>query len=82
MRVAGAADNRYTMDLLPALRRSTTPKLLIWGEDDGFQKVEYAERFAAEIPRTTLIRIPEAGHIPMENAPDRIATALADFFTT
>ncbi|MGI5466304.1 alpha/beta fold hydrolase [Streptomyces sp. CA-132043] len=30
--LAGAADNRYTLDLVPALQRSTTPKLLIWGK--------------------------------------------------
>ncbi|MFE3456652.1 alpha/beta fold hydrolase [Nocardiopsis aegyptia] len=81
MTLAGAADSRYTRDLVPALRRSTTPKLLVWGEDDGFQKVEYAERFAAEMPNTTLLRIPDAGHIPTENAPDRIGRALGDFFT-
>jgi pimeloyl-ACP methyl ester carboxylesterase len=79
--MAGAADSRYTLDLVPALRRSTTPKLLIWGEDDSFEKVEYAERFASEIPRTTLIRIPDAGHIPTENAPGQIARALIDFLT-
>jgi pimeloyl-ACP methyl ester carboxylesterase len=78
--LAGAADCRYTMELLPALRRSTTPKLLVWGEDDGFQKVSYAERFVSEIPHTRLIRIADAGHIPMENAPSRVALALADFF--
>ncbi|NGN65954.1 alpha/beta hydrolase [Streptomyces sp. A7024] len=78
--LAGAADSRYTLDLVPALRRSTIPKLLIWGEDDAHEKVEYAERFAAEIPHTTLVRIPEADHIPTENAPDRIARALAGFF--
>lgn len=80
MNLAGAADCRYTMELLPALSRSATPKLLIWGEDDDFQKVAYAERFASEIPHTALIRIPDAGHIPMENAPGRVARALADFF--
>jgi pimeloyl-ACP methyl ester carboxylesterase len=81
MALAGAADDRYTLDLVPALQRSTTPKALVWGEDDGFQKVEYAERFAAEIPRTTLLRVPDAGHIPTENAPGRVGRALADFFT-
>lgn len=79
--MAGAAHSRYTLDLVPTLRRSTTPKLLIWGEDDRFEKVDYAEKFASEIPRTTLIRIPEATHIPTENAPDQIAHALANFFT-
>ncbi|GHH43910.1 alpha/beta fold hydrolase [Streptomyces candidus] len=79
--LAGAADNRYTLDLVPALQRSTTPKLLIWGEDDPHETVEYAHRFASEIPHATLIRIPNAEHIPTENAPDRIGSALAHFFT-
>ncbi|MFJ2197224.1 alpha/beta fold hydrolase [Streptomyces violaceusniger] len=39
------------------------------------------ERFASEIPHTTLIRIPDADHIPTENAPGRIARALVDFCT-
>ncbi|MBE1532339.1 alpha/beta fold hydrolase [Actinomadura algeriensis] len=78
--MAGAADSRYTLELVPALRRSTAPKLLIWGEDDGFEKVEYAEKFASEVPRTTLVRTPEADHIPTEIAPVRIGRALADFF--
>ncbi|WP_329580612.1 alpha/beta fold hydrolase [Streptomyces sp. NBC_01361] len=81
MAMVGAADNRYTRDAVPALRQNATPKLLIWGEDDDFQKVEYAERFASEIPHTTLVRIPDAGHIPTENAPGPIAHALVDFFT-
>jgi pimeloyl-ACP methyl ester carboxylesterase len=78
--MAGAAESRYTLDLVPALQRSTAPKLLVWGEDDGFEKVEYAEKFASEVPRTTLIRIPGADHIPTENAPEQIARALIDFF--
>jgi pimeloyl-ACP methyl ester carboxylesterase len=82
MVLAGAADSRYTLDLTPALQRSSVPKLLVWGEDDAFQKVEYAERFAAEFPHTALIRIPDAGHIPTENAPDRIGRALSEFFLT
>ncbi|WP_329119453.1 alpha/beta fold hydrolase [Streptomyces sp. NBC_01465] len=81
MAMVGAADNRYTRDAVPALRQNTTPKLLVWGEDDDFQKVEYAERFASEMPHTTLIRIPDAGHIPTENAPDQIGRVLAGFFT-
>lgn len=79
--LAGAADSRYTLELLPRLRESTTPKLLVWGEDDPFQTVDYAERFAAEIPGTKLVRIPAAGHIPTENNPTAVARALADFFT-
>lgn len=80
--MVAAADSRYTLDLVPALRQSTTPKLLLWGEDDRFEKVEYAERFAAQIPQTSLVRIPAAAHIPTENAPGQVAGALIEFFTS
>ncbi|MFI7642092.1 alpha/beta fold hydrolase [Nonomuraea sp. NPDC049400] len=80
MALAGAADSRYTLDLVPALKADETPKLLVWGADDPFQEVRYAERFVAEIPNCTLVRIPGAGHIPMENDPAGVARALADFF--
>ncbi|CAB3760064.1 alpha/beta fold hydrolase [Paraburkholderia solisilvae] len=79
--LARAADARYTLELVPALRASAVPKLLVWGEDDAFQKVEYAERFVREIPHTTLVRIAAAGHIPTENNPQAVAHALIGFFT-
>ena len=79
--MVAAADSRYTLDLVPALQHSPTPKLLIWGEDDRFEKVEYAEKFVAQIPHSTLVRIPEAAHIPTENAPGQVASALIDFCT-
>ena len=66
--------------MLPALLQSKMPKRLVWGEDDGFQTIDYAERYAHEIPETTLIRIKAAGHIPMENNPKAVAGALAEFF--
>ena len=79
MRLAGAAHHRYTEELVPELQQSSTPKLLVWGEDDTFQRISYAERFVAEIPRSTLVRVPRAGHIPMENDPTTIARAISDF---
>jgi pimeloyl-ACP methyl ester carboxylesterase len=78
--MARAASSCYTLDLVPALRRSVVPKLLVWGEEDRFEKVEYAERFVAEVPQARLVRVPGARHIPTENAPDLVARALIDFF--
>ena len=49
-------------------------------EDDAFQTVDYAERYAREIPVSVLVRIKSAGHIPMENDPKAVAGALAEFF--
>src|SRR6266481_6350016 len=78
--LAGAADHRYTMEMLPALLQSKTPKLLVWGVDDPFQTIDYAERYAREIPDTRLVRIKSAGHIPMENDPEAVAGSLTEFF--
>ncbi|MEV4397354.1 alpha/beta hydrolase [Nonomuraea sp. NPDC049607] len=80
MALAGAADSRHTLDLMPALLACDAPKLLVWGEDDTFQKVGYAQRFADEVPNTTLVRVAKAGHIPMENDPAMVARTLAAFF--
>ena len=78
--LARAADNRYTMELMPVTRESLSPKLLVWGEDDEFQRVDYAERYAREVPETRLVRIESAGHIPMENDHEAVADALTGFF--
>jgi pimeloyl-ACP methyl ester carboxylesterase len=80
MALAGAADPRYTLELVGDLAAAAVPTLLLWGEDDTFQRVEFAERYAAEIPGATLQRIPGSGHIPMESAPDASAAALAGWF--
>ena len=80
MALAGAADPRYTLELVDDLRRAAVPTLLVWGEDDTFQRVQFAERYAAEIPGATLRRIAGSGHIPMESAPGETAAALAGWF--
>jgi hypothetical protein len=42
------------MEMLPALLQSKTPKLLVWGENDSFQTVDYAERYAGRYLRQRL----------------------------
>jgi pimeloyl-ACP methyl ester carboxylesterase len=62
------------------LKEMGLPTLLLWGEEDEFQPIDYARRFDREIPRTRLVVVPDARHIPMEDAPERTGTALANFF--
>src|SRR5262249_48079117 len=78
--MAISADSRYTLALVPALKASPKSKLLIWGEDDSFQKVEFAERFVQEIPNSRLIRIHKAGHIPTATDSEVIAAEMQKFF--
>jgi pimeloyl-ACP methyl ester carboxylesterase len=78
--LTGAADNRYPLELLLGLRQSGRPKKLVWGEDDVFQTIDYAEIFAAEISASRLVRIRSAGDIPLENNPRGVAAAPAGLF--
>ncbi|WP_411374070.1 alpha/beta fold hydrolase [Arthrobacter sp. MPF02] len=75
MAMAAAADPRYTLDLLPALKSAAVPTRLIWGRDDDFQKVTFARRYVAELPSSDLVEV--AGkHIPMEDSAQEIAAAM------
>ncbi len=77
MAMAGAADSRYTLDLVPALQAAGIPTRLVWGRDDGFQKVEFAHRYVAEIPGADLVEV--AGkHIPTEDSPKAVAAAMLE----
>lgn len=80
MAMAAAADPRYTLDLVDGLVARALPTLLVWGEDDEFQKVEYAERFVQQVPGARLERVP-GRHIPQEDSTERVGSLLADFVT-
>jgi pimeloyl-ACP methyl ester carboxylesterase len=78
MAMAAAADPRFTLDLVDGLVERALPTLLVWGEDDEFQKLEFAERFVSRVPEASLERV--AGrHIPQEDSPDRVAALLREF---
>lgn len=85
MAMAAAADNRYTLELVDGLkeraRKDAMSTLLLWGMDDGFQRVEYAERYARALPETNLLQLP-GRHIPQEDSPAPVAAALAEFFAS
>jgi pimeloyl-ACP methyl ester carboxylesterase len=78
--LAAAADSRYTMELVEPLRKSGLPILLVWGEEDSAQPIEYARRFARVFPQARLVAVPGAGHIPMEDDPEMVGATLAGFF--
>lgn len=45
------------------------PALVMWGEQDAWVPVEWAHRFAADLPHAELVVYPDAGHVPMEEIP-------------
>lgn len=45
------------------------PTLVMWGGQDPWIPVEWAHRFAADLPNAEVVVYPEAGHVPMEEIP-------------
>ena len=63
------------------LKGIENPTLVVWGSDDRFFPVSHYERAVAEIPEAEGVRIPDCGHLPGVDAPERYTEILADWFT-
>ncbi len=61
------------------LHRIGVPTLLVWGANDGIVTPRYGEAYRALIPGAKLAVIPEAGHLPHIEQPDRFSQLLNDF---
>lgn len=57
------------------LARVSAPTLVLWGDKDVAVPPEHGDRFIADMPNARLVRYPDLGHIPQEEAP---AQTLAD----
>lgn len=57
----------------------TAPTLLMWGEKDIWVPPELSELWLANISGSTLITYPDAGHVPMEEIPDKTLQDALDF---
>ena len=79
IRDATALNTNLTTEITPLLTQIAVPTLIVWGEDDRFQAVKYAERRAADIPDATLVRIPNARHFVMFDQADEVARQVAAF---
>ena len=61
-----------------ALARIRQPVLLVWGDDDVFQRPVAAARSIVSIPDSRLVRIAGAGHAPWLQALDRTGSAIGE----
>ncbi len=61
------------------LHRASMPSLFIRGESDGVVCQEYLDRYAALLPNAQIVRIPEAGHAPQIEQPERFNAAVRAF---
>jgi pimeloyl-ACP methyl ester carboxylesterase len=58
------------------------PTLLLWGARDLMVPVAAADRFAADIPGSRLVRFEALGHLPQEEDPATSVAALQRFLET
>ena len=61
------------------LRRVRIPALVVWGESDGVIDPEYGRVYAQSFPDARFQLIPEAGHLPQIEQPERLLTLVWEF---
>jgi pimeloyl-ACP methyl ester carboxylesterase len=79
IRNASALNSNLTTEITARLGEITVPTLILWGEDDKFQVIKYAERLAFDIPRARLVRVADARHFVMLDQPDEVTGHLREF---
>ncbi len=72
-------DTLGTHDRRVALPALTTCEVLVAGGDaDRMTPFRHSEVIAAELPDSTLMRLPDTGHVPMLERPEAVNTALVE----
>lgn len=64
------------------LAEFTLPVLVITGDDDRIVPTADSIRLAQELPGARLVVIPDAGHVPHEEAPAAFMDAVIQFLRT
>jgi pimeloyl-ACP methyl ester carboxylesterase len=64
------------------LYRVTAPTLLVWGADDAYIVPSYADRWESLMPNATVSMLEDSGHMVPYEAPERLATLVADWLAS
>ncbi len=74
-----AKDGFYDLKLRRRLARVHVPALLVWGEDDTIVSPGYGRAYAASFPNARFALIPQAGHLPQMDQPERLLSIVREF---
>lgn len=69
----------HALDLETQLARVRVPVLVITGDQDRAVHTAESVRLADALPNTELVVIPNCGHLPQEECPERFVQAVTDF---
>jgi pimeloyl-ACP methyl ester carboxylesterase len=61
------------------IKTITQPTLIIWGKQDQLISYNNAALFKQDIQNSRVLVLDKVGHIPMEEAPNQVATAILEF---
>lgn len=67
------------IDYTPRLKKIKSPTLILWGKNDEWINVKYAQKFKTMIKASRLSIMNETGHIPMEERPFESLEIVMDF---
>ncbi|RVX68765.1 hypothetical protein B0A52_07651 [Exophiala mesophila] len=74
-------DSKHTMEVAPRYHElGNRPVKLIWGRNDAWQTLVWADKLNKAIPGSELDIIDECGHFSPEDQPDKIADLLLEFW--
>jgi pimeloyl-ACP methyl ester carboxylesterase len=71
----------YQNEIPEILNEIIAPTLIIHGQEDNIIPVISSQNLATYIPNTKLIIYPEIGHLPMYEAPKRVARDIKNFLS-
>ena len=72
-------DQRYTDAIEVQLASIRCPVQLLWGEEDQWISVAQGDALAGRLAGARYLRVPHAGHLVQEDAPESIVAALMAF---
>lgn len=75
--MASGTNTSHTTEIDPSTIEGET--LLLWGAEDEFQPIEYAERLEGDIDGSELVALDEAYHWAVEDRPEAYREQLRAF---
>lgn len=82
IRDASALNTNHTTEITSLLPNIKLPTLLLWGNKDRFQKLDYARRLERDIPNAHLKEVDKARHWVMLDQPDIVYQEIKKFLDT
>ncbi len=75
-------DNQWLCDMIDRYPTLRQPILLIWGMQDNILPIDHYHQFTQQLPKAGKELITNCGHLPQEEEPEQVLTALSSFLAS